>query len=51
MNLPLLATTQVLAERLVIAPDCGFKYLPRGVSFGKLQSPVRGRDLVCAELA
>jgi 5-methyltetrahydropteroyltriglutamate--homocysteine methyltransferase len=24
------------AERLVLAPDCGMKYLPRDVAFGKL---------------
>jgi len=45
------ALVHVPAERLVIAPDCGFKYLSRDVSFGKLQSKVRGRDLVRAELA
>jgi len=45
------ALVHVPAERLVIAPDCGFKYLPRDVSFGKLQSKVRGCDLVRAELA
>jgi 5-methyltetrahydropteroyltriglutamate--homocysteine methyltransferase len=45
------ALAYVPAERLVIAPDCGFKYLPRDVSFGKLQSMVRGRDLARAELA
>ncbi len=36
----------VPAERMVIAPDCGMKYLPRDVAFGKLQNMVRGRDLV-----
>jgi methionine synthase II (cobalamin-independent) len=45
------ALEYVPAERLVIAPDCGFKYLLRDVSFGKLQSMVRGRDLARAELA
>jgi 5-methyltetrahydropteroyltriglutamate--homocysteine methyltransferase len=45
------ALVHVPAERLVIAPDCGFKYLSREVSYGKLQSMVRGRDLVRAELA
>ena len=45
------ALEHVPAERLVIAPDCGFKYLPRDVSFAKLQSMVRGRDLVRTELA
>jgi 5-methyltetrahydropteroyltriglutamate--homocysteine methyltransferase len=45
------ALAHVPAERLVIASDCGFKYLAREVSFGKLQSMVQGRDLVRAELA
>ena len=45
------ALAHVPAERLVIAPDCGFKYLPRDVSFAKLQNMVRGRDIVSAELA
>jgi 5-methyltetrahydropteroyltriglutamate--homocysteine methyltransferase len=44
------ALEHIPAERLVIAPDCGMKYLPRDVSFAKLQSMVRGRDLVRAEL-
>jgi 5-methyltetrahydropteroyltriglutamate--homocysteine methyltransferase len=26
----------VPAERLVLAPDCGMKYLPRDAAFGKL---------------
>ena len=38
------------AERLVVAPDCGMKYLPRNVAFGKLCNMVRGRDLVREEL-
>lgn len=28
----------VLAERLVIAPDCGMKYVPRDDAFGKLKA-------------
>ncbi len=41
------AALEVLpAERIIVAPDCGMKYLPRDVAFGKLQSMVRGRDLV-----
>jgi 5-methyltetrahydropteroyltriglutamate--homocysteine methyltransferase len=27
-------------ERVILAPDCGMKYLPREASFGKLQSMV-----------
>ncbi len=37
-------------ERLVIAPDCGMKYLPRDVAFGKLQAMVAGVKRVRAEL-
>ncbi|MFQ5699367.1 MAG: 5-methyltetrahydropteroyltriglutamate--homocysteine methyltransferase [Myxococcota bacterium] len=44
------ALEHVPAGRLVIAPDCGFKYLPREVSFAKLEGMVRGRDLVRGEL-
>ena len=40
----------VPAERLVIAPDCGMKYLARGVAFGKLQAMVKGVGLVRREL-
>ena len=28
----------VAAERLVVAPDCGMKYMPRHVAFGKLKA-------------
>jgi 5-methyltetrahydropteroyltriglutamate--homocysteine methyltransferase len=38
-------------ERLVVAPDCGMKYLPRERAFGKLQALVGGAKLVGAELA
>jgi 5-methyltetrahydropteroyltriglutamate--homocysteine methyltransferase len=37
-------------ERLVLAPDCGMKYLPRAVAFGKLQALVAGARTVRAEL-
>src|SRR5216683_2283442 len=33
-------------ERLVIAPDCGMKYLPRDVAFGKLKAMVEGARIV-----
>jgi 5-methyltetrahydropteroyltriglutamate--homocysteine methyltransferase len=32
--------------RLIPAPDCGMKYLDRSVAFGKLQSLVRGAEIV-----
>ena len=40
----------VPAERLVIAPDCGMKYLPREVAFGKMQAMAEGAALIRAEL-
>ena len=41
----------VSAERLIPAPDCGMKYLPRDVAFGKLQALSAGARIVRAELA
>ncbi|TAK80631.1 MAG: 5-methyltetrahydropteroyltriglutamate--homocysteine methyltransferase [Betaproteobacteria bacterium] len=41
----------VPADRLVVAPDCGMKYLPRGVAFSKLESLAQGAALVRRELA
>jgi 5-methyltetrahydropteroyltriglutamate--homocysteine methyltransferase len=37
-------------ERLVVAPDCGMKYLPRERAFRKLQAMVAGAALVSDEL-
>lgn len=37
-------------DRLIVAPDCGMKYLPRDVAFGKLRSMVQAVDRVRAEL-
>jgi 5-methyltetrahydropteroyltriglutamate--homocysteine methyltransferase len=39
----------VSLDRLVVAPDCGMKYLPRDVAFKKLQAMVEGAKLVRAE--
>jgi 5-methyltetrahydropteroyltriglutamate--homocysteine methyltransferase len=44
------ALGHVPAERLVAAPDCGMKYLPRPLAFGKLQALSAGTALVNAEL-
>jgi 5-methyltetrahydropteroyltriglutamate--homocysteine methyltransferase len=41
----------VAAERLVIAPDCGMKYLPRTRAFGKLSAMAAGAAMVRHELA
>jgi len=38
-------------ERIVVAPDCGMKYLPREAAFGKLQAMVAGASLVRQEAA
>jgi 5-methyltetrahydropteroyltriglutamate--homocysteine methyltransferase len=40
----------VSPERLVVAPDCGMKYLPRPVAQGKLRAMVRGAEIVRREL-
>ena len=37
-------------ERLVPAPDCGMKYLPRELAFAKLKALARGAAIVRAEL-
>jgi 5-methyltetrahydropteroyltriglutamate--homocysteine methyltransferase len=36
--------------RLIVAPDCGMKYLARDVAFGKMRAMVDGARLVRAEL-
>ena len=38
------------AEKLSIAPDCGMKYLPRDVAFGKLKAMADGAALVRKKL-
>jgi 5-methyltetrahydropteroyltriglutamate--homocysteine methyltransferase len=40
----------VAAERLVAAPDCGMKYLPRATAFGKLRALAEGAAIVRREL-
>jgi 5-methyltetrahydropteroyltriglutamate--homocysteine methyltransferase len=44
------ALTVVPPERLVVAPDCGMKYLPRERAFRKLAAMVSGAHVVRAEL-
>ena len=44
------ALPYISAERLVIAPDCGMKYLPSDVAFGKLQAMAAGAGIVRNEL-
>jgi 5-methyltetrahydropteroyltriglutamate--homocysteine methyltransferase len=45
------ALTVVAPQRLVVAPDCGMKYLPRELAFRKLQAMVAGARLVREDLA
>ena len=44
------ALPYVAPERLIVAPDCGLKYLPREVAFAKLQAMVAGAAVVRREL-
>jgi 5-methyltetrahydropteroyltriglutamate--homocysteine methyltransferase len=44
------ALKYVPAERIVVAPDCGMKYLPREVAFGKMRAMVDGANIVRAEV-
>jgi 5-methyltetrahydropteroyltriglutamate--homocysteine methyltransferase len=44
------ALPHISADRLIIAPDCGLKYLPRDVAFGKMKAMVAGADIVRREL-
>jgi 5-methyltetrahydropteroyltriglutamate--homocysteine methyltransferase len=41
----------VAAERLIPAPDCGMKYLPRATAFGKLKALSEGARIVRRELS
>jgi 5-methyltetrahydropteroyltriglutamate--homocysteine methyltransferase len=45
------ALPYVEAANIIVAPDCGMKYLPREVAFGKMQAMVEGAKIVRAELA
>jgi len=41
----------VSADRLIPAPDCGMKYLPRDTAFGKLKALAEGAAIVRREVA
>ena len=43
------ALKYVRPENVILAPDCGMKYLPREVAFGKLQSLVGGAEILRKE--
>jgi 5-methyltetrahydropteroyltriglutamate--homocysteine methyltransferase len=38
-------------ENIIVSTDCGMKYLPRDVAFGKLRALVKGAELMRNELA
>ncbi len=44
------ALPYVKPEHLIVSTDCGMKYLPRDVAFGKMCAMVRGAELVRREL-
>ncbi|HEY6817706.1 MAG TPA: 5-methyltetrahydropteroyltriglutamate--homocysteine methyltransferase [Croceibacterium sp.] len=45
------ALPYVPPERIIIAPDCGLKYLPREVAFGKMKAMAEGAKIVREQLA
>ena len=45
------ALPYVPVEHIVVAPDCGLKYLPRDIAYGKIQAMVEGAKMVRQELS
>ena len=45
------ALAHLPAERLIPAPDCGMKYIPRALAFAKLKALAEGAAIVRRELA
>ena len=45
------ALPHVDPARVIVAPDCGLKYLPREVAFGKMKAMADGAAIVRAELS
>jgi len=43
------ALKHVQPENVIVAPDCGMKYLPREVAYGKLKSMVEGANILRKE--
>jgi len=44
------ALPYVRPQQIVLAPDCGLKYLPRDVAFGKMRAMVEAAKIVRAEV-
>ncbi len=45
-----LAMQYAPVERIVVTPDCGFNHCPRHVAFRKMQSMVKGAEIVRREV-
>jgi 5-methyltetrahydropteroyltriglutamate--homocysteine methyltransferase len=45
------ALTHVRPEDVIVAPDCGMKYLPRDVAYGKMKAMVEGARALRAEFS
>jgi len=45
------ALPHVPAERIIVAPDCGLKYLPREIAYAKMGAMVEGARIVRAEFS
>jgi len=43
------ALKQLRPQDVIVAPDCGMKYLPRDVAYGKMKAMVEGAKLLRAE--
>jgi 5-methyltetrahydropteroyltriglutamate--homocysteine methyltransferase len=43
------ALSHIKREDVILAPDCGMKYLPRDVAFGKMTAMVAAAKLLRAE--
>jgi 5-methyltetrahydropteroyltriglutamate--homocysteine methyltransferase len=43
------AMPYVEKENIILAPDCGMKYLPREVAFGKMKAMVEAARMLRAE--
>jgi 5-methyltetrahydropteroyltriglutamate--homocysteine methyltransferase len=44
------ALAHVAAERVILAPDCGMKYLPRATAIGKLRAMVAAAEILRARV-
>ncbi|MDN3516359.1 uroporphyrinogen decarboxylase family protein [Aquisalimonas lutea] len=45
------ALPHVDADKVIVAPDCGLKYLPRDAAFGKIKAMAEGARIVRSELS